>query len=169
MKIIILDGYNVIHKIPEIELNLEKSLLAARVALAAYMSNWRNNHPGVKVYIVFDGRKDAEQGSSLIKIGGIDCIFTHTKREADDHIIDMVRNTKKPSEITVVSDDNKVRNNCRAHGVDVKYSIFLQKSKRKHNNKVSQGRETAVKNISTEKKEELTDYYKVYLRNKGII
>ena len=164
-KTFIIDGYNAIHKIPELEARLGESLESARTALAMEISGWRRRYANAEVYIVFDGRDEHGLDYSNTKICGVECIFTRSEESADDHIINMVRGSEDSSAITVISDDNKVRNSCRAHRAQVKYTSFLQKRKKK-----SRGPVKHVKKIdNTGRGREVTDYYKQYLRRKGAI
>ena len=164
-KTFIIDGYNVIHKIPELEAKLEESLESARKALAMEISDWKRKYADAKVYIVFDGKNEDIPDYSHTKICGIDCIFTRSEESADDLIINMVRHSEDSSVITVISDDNRVRNSCRAYRAQVQYTSFLHRSKKK-----SRGPVKRVKKIdNTGRDQEVTDYYKQYLRSKGVI
>ena len=164
-KTFIIDGYNAIHKIPELEARLGKSLESARTALAMEISGWRRRYANAKIYIVFDGRDEHIFDSSRTKICGIDCIFTRSNESADDRIINIVRGSKDSSAITVISDDNMVRNSCKAHRAQVKYTSFLQENKKK-----SRGPAKQVKKGHNNKREqEVTDYYKECLRGEGVI
>ena len=54
------------------------------------------------------------------------CFFTRTKSEADDEIIRNIREYRgDKADITVVSDDNYVRNNSKVHGAEVKPVSYL--------------------------------------------
>ncbi|MCK4463409.1 MAG: NYN domain-containing protein [Candidatus Omnitrophica bacterium] len=164
MKTIILDGYNVIHKIPELSRKLDESLAAARTALAIHMSSWRRKYLYQRIHIVFDGQDRATWSYSQTALHGIGCSFTQTKDEADDYIIRIIRKSKNPHDITVISDDNKIRNNCKAYGVKVESPSFLNKSREK-----SRGTKEAAKTINTKDNKEITDYYEAHLKEKGKI
>jgi predicted RNA-binding protein with PIN domain len=124
MQQIILDGYNVIHKIPQLQSHLNHSLEDARKALANFIITWArtHNHKG-SISIVFDGRDGII--NSRQSLCGIKCIYTKTKQEADDKIISLVRNTPNKKDITIISDDNYVTNNCKAHGAIVRPAQYL--------------------------------------------
>ena len=124
MKQFILDGYNVIHKIPQLAAHLSTSLEKSRKSLANFMLNWKMQHAyNGKICIVFDGR-DGIIGNSG-SLCGIKCIYTKTKQEADDRIITMVKSSRDSKTITVISDDNYVQNNCTVHGATVNAAQFL--------------------------------------------
>ena len=121
---IIVDGYNVIHAIPRIEGYLGKSLEDARKALADFLVTWqrKRKYKG-KICIVFDGKDEFYSANATL--GGIQCIFTKTKEDADGRIISLVRNAKNPGKIIVISNDNNVANSSKAHGAKVENARFL--------------------------------------------
>jgi len=121
---LLLDGYNVIHKIPQLRDHLTQSLEDARKALANFMMTWArtHNHKG-SIIIVFDGRDGIINSNQ--SLCGIKCIYTKTKQDADDKIISIVRNSQNKKDITVISDDNYVTNNCKAHGAIVMSAQYL--------------------------------------------
>ncbi|NQU94674.1 MAG: NYN domain-containing protein [Candidatus Omnitrophica bacterium] len=164
-KIFILDGYNVIYRISELTAKLKESLAEARSALAMHVAGWKRSRVNAEIIIVFDGRDVDFMDYSRTKIGGIDCVFTRAKEAADDRIISMVKNSKEPSSITVISHDNRVRNGSRVHGARVEYPTFLQKTK-KHANKPAMH---ADKSFSATKNRKVTDYYEEYLEGKGVL
>jgi predicted RNA-binding protein with PIN domain len=80
------------------------------------------NYKG-SISIVFDGRDGNINTNQFLC--GIKCIYTKTKQEADDCIISIVRSSQNPKDITVISDDNYVANNCKVHGVTMRPSQYL--------------------------------------------
>jgi predicted RNA-binding protein with PIN domain len=121
---LILDGYNIIHKVPQLRDHLNQSLEDARKALANFILTWaRTHHHKGSISIVFDGRDGIINSSQ--SLCGIKCIYTKTKQEADDKIISIVRNSQNKKDITVISDDNYVTNNCKAHGATVRPTQHL--------------------------------------------
>jgi len=164
MRTIILDGYNVIYKIPELTSKLNESLEAARIALAMLLSTWKKKYLYSRVYIVFDGKDNVtREYPQTKKVCGIDCCFTGGGEEADERIITLIRDYGDSSEITVISDDNKVRNNCKAFGVKAESPSFLQEPGMKSKN----SKKEPIKIISTKKDREITAYYANYLKQKG--
>ena len=112
-RIIIVDGYNVIHRVPALRKVLGLSLESAREGLLRYCTAWRSKRRDVsQIYVVFDG------DSSVVSVGnwlacGVREIYTRTKEEADDRILDIVKKGRRASEYVVVSDDNYVSRNSR--------------------------------------------------------
>ena len=124
-RILLVDGYNVVNRLPELRRSLEEGLQNARNRLALEVATWGHAHPGVECVIIFDGRFQLSGGREQ-RIAGVRCLYTLEAHGGDDELIRFVREFKGlASEITVVSDDNKVGNNCRAHGALVKPSEFL--------------------------------------------
>lgn len=128
---LIVDGYNVIGRVPSLRDKKSVSLEAARAALARMVAEWRRGHGGADCLIVFDGRDAGGRGAHAV-IGGVRCLFSRTKVEADDEIIRAVRECRGGGAgITVVSDDNYVGNNCRAHGASVRSASFFEEAQNK--------------------------------------
>jgi predicted RNA-binding protein with PIN domain len=127
--ILLIDGYNVINRLPELKASLDRGLENARNNLAFLVSRWSQRHPAVACVIIFDGDIRLPDGREQ-RLAGVRCIFSRTSHGADDAIIRFVRDYQgRPSDITVVSDDNYVRNNCRTHGASVQPSSYVMSVK----------------------------------------
>jgi predicted RNA-binding protein with PIN domain len=149
---LLLDGYNVIYKIPQLQSHLNHSLEDARQALANFMITWaRTHHNKASISIIFDGRDGIINSSQ--SLCGIKSIYTKTKQEADDKIISIVRNSQAKQDITVISDDNYVTNNCKAHGAQVKSTAFLLQPK-------AQGSAQDDKPIDSKTEHEINEWLK---------
>lgn len=128
-RLLLVDGYNVIHRVPELEASLDEGLQNARNTLALRISGWSREHPDVACVIVFDGEFGVSSGREQ-RLAGIRCVFSWTAHGGDDELIRLVRDYRgRKSDITVVSDDNKVGNNCRALGAVVRPSSFVMTRK----------------------------------------
>jgi len=128
-KILLIDGYNVINRVPELKPSLDGGLQNARNQLALRVSSWSHEHPAVECVIVFDGDFQYSGGRDQ-RLAGIRCIFSLARHGGDAELIRFVRDHKgKTPDITVVSDDNNVRNNCRAHGASVQPSSYIMTGK----------------------------------------
>jgi predicted RNA-binding protein with PIN domain len=123
--ILLIDGYNVINRLPELKASLDGGLENARNKLAFLISRWSQSHPAVESVIIYDGDIRCTGGCEQ-RLAGIRCLFSQTSHGGDDAIIRFVRDYQgRTSDITVVSDDNNVRNNCRAHGATVQPSSYI--------------------------------------------
>jgi len=123
--ILLVDGSNVINRVPELRPSLEGGPESARLRLALQVSTWNRIHPSYDCVIVFDG--DARySGAPDQNLAGVRCHFSRTSHGGDEEIIRLVRNHReRGADVTVVSDDNMVSNNCRALGATVKPSSFI--------------------------------------------
>ena len=128
-KILLIDGYNVINRVLGLQASLDGGLENARNRLALQISTWSQTHPAFECVIVFDG--DPQYSDSCAQnLAGIRCIFSRTSHGGDEEIIQFVKNFRgRTSDITVVSDDNNVGNNCRAHGASVQPSSYIMTEK----------------------------------------
>jgi predicted RNA-binding protein with PIN domain len=127
MKVLIVDGYNAIHKIPEIDTIMDDSLEEARKVITSLAKEYQRKDGGIKeVYVVFDG-KDEYRGLSANRPGQV---FSGTG-EGDRKIIKLAQNKSTAFHVIVVSDDNRVGNSCRAAGTTVisvkKFYEFIKK------------------------------------------
>ncbi len=112
--IIILDGYNVIHRIPELQQFLNKDLATARTQLFRFCSSWLATRRDFGLfYIVFDGQSGVV-GNDYQPGTGIRTIYTNTGETADTRILTMIDELSATAAITVVSDDNFVKTHSRA-------------------------------------------------------
>jgi len=104
----IIDGYNVIHKVPEFQAQMRKSLEAGRDALIRYCGQWREKRKDFAgVHVVFDGDSLVE-GPDNRMIRGVQVTFTRTKEDADDRIRKLVEYIPLNQECFVVSDDSEL-------------------------------------------------------------
>lgn len=115
MNILIVDGYNAIHKIPEIDGLLDESLEEARGAITDLAREYQRRTGGIAdVFVVFDG-KDEYSGLSFNKPNQV---FSKTG-EGDRKIIRLAQEKISKYHVIVASDDNYVGNSCRAAGATV--------------------------------------------------
>jgi ribosomal protection tetracycline resistance protein len=120
MQTLIIDGYNVIYAIPEIENLLDESLEAARIGLVRLLSGFKGLRGDVEnIVIVFDGKAGFFDEENTVS-PGMKTIYTHGSKDADDKILEIIRDSNRPDLITVVSDDNFLHNNTRSLGARIK-------------------------------------------------
>ncbi|MFH1781994.1 MAG: NYN domain-containing protein [Candidatus Omnitrophota bacterium] len=117
-KYLIIDGYNAINKIASLIAKREISLEASRDHFISILNNFLStNRLFSKVYIVFDSRSE-DIGVRKESCGRVEVLFGNTHKDADKVIVDILKNAKESSSISVASDDNFVRNHARAFGCD---------------------------------------------------
>ena len=109
----LLDGYNIVNKIPGLG---QKSLNDQRQSLVKFI-DVKRPQGSIKnaVTIVFDGKLGiiGQATSSCAKV-----IFTKN-RSADDEIIRLVGEAKYPKEMVVVSDDRNIQFSVRRMGASI--------------------------------------------------
>ena len=119
MVTLVLDGYNVIHAVPELERQLDRSLEAAREALVRLCQAYRSGRGDVaRLVVVFDGDEQYAQRPEVDR-GGVTVLFTRRQEEADERILQLVRADGGRSRFVIVSNDTYVFNNARAIGARV--------------------------------------------------
>ena len=117
---VVLDGYNVIHAIPALARELDRSLQSAREALVRLCQEYRVRRGDIgQLYVVFDGRDAHASGSHEQHHGSVTVLFTQKPEEADERILRLIEAQRSRSRCLVVSNDNEVFNNARAFGARV--------------------------------------------------
>lgn len=158
-RIMVLDGYNIIHRLPTLEGHLDRSLQAARTALVGYCTRWLSERGDVHAfYIVFDGNSEM-YGWPGDGAAGVRAVFTDKGESADDRILSIVKGSGRNQRCTVVSDDRYVRENARicsseVLSVDEFHAILTMKKSRS----VAAGLRAGTKTGLTESEErEITE------------
>jgi predicted RNA-binding protein with PIN domain len=160
----ILDGYNIIHKTPAFEALLSRSLEEARRGLIGFCKTLLQARGDiVRITVVFDGQSDvfSPDGST----GRLEIIYTITGEDADDRIVDYLRQTQ-PRFASIVSDDNYVCNSARAFKVKaVSVADFLGTMRKttSHAKKRSLKNNPTGKHIGAKQRDDITQSYADYL------
>ena len=116
MKVLIVDGYNVIHRVPRFHSVLQKNLEAARESLLSYCSTWRDTRGDfAELLVVFDGDSSVE-GTGHRMVRGVQVTYTRTGETADDRIRGMVDDSPRNRECVVVTDDAELAAAVRSRG-----------------------------------------------------
>jgi len=122
-RLIIVDGYNVIHRSVALRPGPERTLRQARQKLVNLLS-WAVGSGDAQFLVVFDG---AEGISSEERQGRVEVRYSRPPKKADDVIRELVEERMRRIErITVVTGDLEVARHARAMGADVSLSdLFL--------------------------------------------
>ncbi len=118
-RILILDGYNILHRAPAWKHLPAQSLECAREALLAYCRQWMRRRGDVwQFQVVFDGDSSVapEQTSSG---PGVRVMYSATGQTADDRILVALRECGEGVDRCVVSDDNEVTRCAKRLGAHV--------------------------------------------------
>ena len=163
---LILDGYNVIYAVPELTRQMDRSLEAAREALVRFCETYRVRRGDIgQVYVVFDGRDDEFSGASERARGRVTVCFTRPPQEADQRILRLIE-AERPTRCVVVSNDNEVFNNARAHGARViSVKEFAQPRQPARPAKATRGRKQSSpdeekRTLSIPEAQRITDEYR---------
>jgi predicted RNA-binding protein with PIN domain len=108
---VIVDGYNLIHKMPELAALVDLDLEHARDRLVTLLAGYAAAR-GVKVTVVFDGR-GGQAGVPKPLVGGVEVIYSRSPQDADQRIKAMIAGEKNPKSCTVVTSDNSIINHVR--------------------------------------------------------
>ena len=122
-RLIIVDGYNVIHRSAALRPGPERTLRQAREKLVNLLS-WAIGSGDATFLVVFDG---AEGISSEERQGRVEVRYSLPPKKADDVIRELVEERMRRIErITVVTGDLEVARHARAMGADVSLTdLFL--------------------------------------------
>jgi hypothetical protein len=111
---VVVDGYNLIHAMPELARLVGNDLERARDGLVSKLAVYRSRRGEVRVTVVFDGQSMAAQQSR--PPGGIEVVFSRAPQNADAKIKTMLSLEKSPKSWTVVTSDNSIVRYARDYG-----------------------------------------------------
>ena len=111
---VVIDGYNLIHAMPELARLVGSDLERARDALVSKLAVYRSRRGDVRVTVVFDGQSMAAQPGR--PPGGIEVVFSRAPQNADAKIKTMLALEKSPRSWTVVTSDNSIVRYARDYG-----------------------------------------------------
>jgi predicted RNA-binding protein with PIN domain len=122
-RLVVVDGYNVVHRSPQLKPGPDRSLRESRDKLVNLLS-WMMGGEPARFLVVFDG---TEPGGRDERTGRVEVRFSHLPEKADDLIRRIVEaETGKGGRVTVVTADLEVARHARAMGADVSLSdLFL--------------------------------------------
>jgi len=109
---IIVDGYNLIRRLPELREREGESLEAGRAALVRLLAGYRRTRGHHRITVVFDGQGGMGGGSG--RTGGIDVRFSRSGETADRLIARLAQEGR--SGVLVVSSDREVARAAAAAG-----------------------------------------------------
>ena len=110
---IIIDGYNLIRRVPELREIDRADLEEARESLLRELSAYRSGK-GHRITVVFDGAGSVHLGGSREKVAGITVVYSAQGRSADQAMGEMFRNGQAD---VAVSADREVAETARRAGV----------------------------------------------------
>jgi predicted RNA-binding protein with PIN domain len=167
----ILDGYNVIHAVPELARQLDRSLQAAREALVRMCQEARGQGGAAEqFYVVFDGRDAHALGDAEQHHGRVTVCFTQRPEEADARILRVIDALRGHGPCVVVSNDHEVANNARAFGArSLSVQEFYAQAHGGSPRTLDVSTQASKVMPSTRDAHQITEDYRQYLANKGRI
>jgi len=161
----IIDGYNLLFKL----FKTEKILETQRDDLILFLKE-KNKLLKTNILLVFDAHKEADQLTRYSYIKGLKVAYTPKNQIADEYIEEKVFLSKKPYNLTIVTDDKKLKDSCKRLKAKVlsldDFFLLIEKANIKKN-KISSSKtfEETEENIERllkifeEKFEEEDDFY----------
>jgi predicted RNA-binding protein with PIN domain len=123
-RLVIIDGYNLIHRSPALKPGPERTLREAREKLVNLLS-WAVGTGDAQFLVVFDG----ESGLRNEREGRVEVRYAHAPQSADDLIRSIVEERiDRVERLTVVTSDLAVARHARAMGADVSISDLFMAS-----------------------------------------
>lgn len=109
---LVIDGYNLIHAVPELAFASDQG--QGREALIEALRLYRKRRPH-KISVIFDG--GLEPGGTATRAAGVPVKFSGADRSADDVIAGIAAH--EGNGLTVVTSDRELAGRCRVHGAVV--------------------------------------------------
>jgi hypothetical protein len=117
--IFILDGYNILHRSPELAALMESSLEQARNALARMCRNWLASRGDAGQFVIVWDNSSGNPGDLDTAGSGIRMVYADPGETADVRIARLAENYSRTAACIVVSDDKGL---CRsASGRNIKH------------------------------------------------
>ncbi|MCG8608221.1 NYN domain-containing protein [bacterium] len=115
MNKIIIDGYNMIHRVPELRQFLRASLEDARNELIQRIKSYLLDK-AIEIIIVFDGSEAPPGLPPIEQHRRLKVIFSKRPFKADPVIISLISGSKKRQSLIIVSDDGEIKRAARSGG-----------------------------------------------------
>uniref|UniRef100_A0A7C4CAX2 NYN domain-containing protein n=1 Tax=candidate division WOR-3 bacterium TaxID=2052148 RepID=A0A7C4CAX2_UNCW3 len=132
---IVVDGYNLLHKVADLAPLMGSDLELARERLESRLLGYRSGRD-VRLTVVFDG--SAAAAGPAAAVPGVEVVFSRAPEKADEVIVGIVAGHASPRSVTVVTSDNAVARQVRDLGAKTmsgeEFAVLL--------NPVSVGRHT---------------------------
>jgi predicted RNA-binding protein with PIN domain len=116
--IVILDAWNVIHRVPRLRRHRAGGPEGVRKALVSFCAEWLSKRRDMgQFWIVFDGGAPAYDDEPVPRVR---VIHSGPSLKADDTIVMLVERHVRDLRLIVVSDDNEVAGRCRQLGAETR-------------------------------------------------
>jgi len=161
-KIMVIDGYNVINRVPAFRACLDKSLRAARESLSGFCLEWKSlRRDIVEFVVVFDGDSVFSRGTDHSPLG-IRFVFSRKGETADDCIRQMLEEgLARGGEFVVVSDDSEVKRHARANEASVMDTMTFFQSLRGRKGKTGKASSSEKAKLTEKQKNEINEHLRM--------
>lgn len=165
---IVIDGYNVMHAIPEFsEIMLKKNFKDARAYFIGRCSRYAKTRKDIsRILIIFDGR--ASFDSNMHDADGVKIIFSKERKGADETIIEILKKNQPARDFVVVTRDNYIMNHCRIYSaMAISPEIFGQEVEKR--DKCKRDKETLPdpQKFVKSQGDSITEWYRDELKKSG--
>ncbi len=120
---IIVDGYNVIRRLPALADRERRSLEAGRTALIDRLARYRRI-TGHRLTVVFDGVEAGWYEEQRTRERGVEVVYTARGTRADDTIVRIARDASRGAVVVVTADREVARQVARGGGAVVSPEAF---------------------------------------------
>jgi len=157
-RLILIDGYNLIHRAPLLKPGPDRTLRQSREKLLNLLA-WAVGPGDARFLVVFDG---AEGGGRDPGSGRVEVRYSRPPEKADDLIRRLVEEqVERVERLSVVTSDLEVARHARAMGADVSLSdLFLASL-------LGPGQEKAAEKPAGMSKAELEEWAELFRRRPG--
>lgn len=112
----LIDGYNLLHALPEIERLANRHLETAREELAKRISKWCDT-TGLRAYLIFDGQGRRSHERTVAGLSDrLRIVFTSHEKSADAIIERAVYDSPRKESVVVVTADRAITSLCLGMG-----------------------------------------------------
>ncbi|MCF6149272.1 MAG: NYN domain-containing protein [Candidatus Kuenenia sp.] len=117
--LIIIDGYNLIFTVPELEKHVERNCIeAVRDFVISILSQYRQEKH-YDIIVVFDGTYSETSLPRKLLCGGIRIIYSKTGVNADTEIMNITSQLRNPKDVCIVTYDNEIKRHVKKCGCQI--------------------------------------------------
>lgn len=131
MHSLLVDGYNMMHALPEFRRLLDKApaksaLADARAALARSLGRLAAAKKGnIEIHLFFDSKEPRDFFDAEPLVPGVEVHFPYSGETADEAILDYLRQFENKALFTVVTDDRSLARQAGDEGAEILSSAGL--------------------------------------------
>ena len=147
--IMLVDGYNLLHNLPECTYDLKHDLEATRDYLIGKLSRYASDHD-VEVRVIFDAHYTNHLKTSIKKQVGIRIVYTKTDETADNYIINWIKKCHQDKYIEVITSDQGLSRAVKQLGVTTRKTIEFDDTCSQSNSVLGQKRKLGSAILNSE-------------------